>query len=240
MSHILGGNRDVRKALAILYMAEKGRHSTVDLIGTSFTVSDSTLFGAVNDDYVSRELEWYESRSRYVKDIPGGPPKIWQQVADMDGMINSNYGFLLFDQGNGAQYANVVAALRENPNTRRAIAIYTRPEMHEDAIAFGMDDFICTNAVHYRIVRDQLHVIVQMRSNDAVFGFRNDYAWQCYVQDLLVAELRPYYPQLQAGDIVWQTASLHVYRRHYYLLEQFIETGEYALPLRSMKEPDSV
>lgn len=227
-------NALVRTAFALLRKAQSDDEPVLDLIGTSFTVTGPTLFGAVNEDYVDRELEWYMSRSLNVKDIPGGPPKIWRQVADSDGLINSNYGYLLFSPANGMQYQNVLAELRANQDSRRAVAIYTRPEMHYDATAFGMNDFICTNAVHYRIRKNELHVVVQMRSNDAVFGFRNDYAWQSYVQNMLVADLHSEYPNLQPGDIVWQTASLHVYRRHFYLVDHFIETGEYDQPLKSM------
>jgi thymidylate synthase len=51
-----------------------------------------------------------------------------------------------------------------------------------------------------------------MRSNDAVFGYKNDYAWQKHVLQELVNELGWYN---QIGDIYWNVASLHVYERHF-------------------------
>jgi thymidylate synthase len=53
----------------------------------------------------------------------------------------------------------------------------------------GMSDFMCTNAVTY-IIRDHLvHANVQMRSNDCIFGYRNDRAWQLHVLKMLVDDL---------------------------------------------------
>ena len=51
------------------------------------------------------------------------------------------------------------------------------------------NDFICTNAVSYYIRNSKLETVVQMRSNDAWAGYRNDYAWQLHVRDKLLQEL---------------------------------------------------
>lgn len=198
-------------------------NGTIEIIGSSFIVDTPTLFGEVNEDYVKRELEWYLSQSLSVEDIPGGAPKIWQQVASSGGLINSNYGYLMFSPGNYDQYDNVLEQLRaQRGYGRRAVAIYTRPRMHWDWQANGMSDFVCTNAVNYYERDGKLHAVVQMRSNDAVFGFRNDYAWQQYVLGLLAHDLG-----CEMGDIVWQAASLHIYARHYHLIEEYSSTGSF-------------
>jgi thymidylate synthase len=97
--------------------------------------------------------------------------------------------------------------------------------MHYDYNKDGMSDFICTNAVHYEIRNNQLNVIVQMRSGDGVFGYKNDYAWQKYIQIKLLSELTWEYPKLELGQIIWQVASFHIYERHFYLVDNFIQTG---------------
>ena len=78
-----------------------------------------------------------------------------------------------------------------------------------------MAGFMCTNAVQYLIRDDKLHAIVNMRSNDVVYGFKNDYAWQEYVALQLCDELAT-----QLGDIVWNVGSLHIYERHFHLIKQ--------------------
>jgi thymidylate synthase len=61
-----------------------------------------------------------------------------------------------------------------------------------------------------------------MRSNDAVFGFRNDLAWQKYLLDYVAGEIG-----VEPGLITWQPGSIHIYARHYHLLDHFILTGEF-------------
>lgn len=184
-----------------------------ELIGTSFIADEETIFGQPDGDYIERELLWYASRSLRIDDIPGKIPQIWKDIASVHGEVNSNYGYLLHSEENGSQFDHVLEKLRTQPDTRQAVAIYTRPSMHTDATRDGMRDFVCTNAVNYFIREGKLEAVVQMRSNDVVFGYRNDYAWQSAVQTRLAVELG-----VVSGPITWQAASLHVYPRHHHLI----------------------
>lgn len=218
--------QEVRDTIANRYRKEKFVNGTVEIIGESFIADEPLIFGKVNEDYVARELEWYLSESLNINDIRGRVPRIWQEHASNEGYINSNYGFLALSAGNGAQYLNVFTKLMTDPDTRQATMIYTRPTMHADWNHDGMSDFVCTNTVQYLIRDNKLHAIVQMRSNDIVFGYRNDYAWQTYIRDQLLMDLQSFdYPHLEAGKIYWNAASLHIYERHYKLLDEYIETG---------------
>ena len=193
------------------FVIDKSGVKTIEMIGATFEADEQTIFGAVDHDYVDREIEWYKSQSLYVKDIPGKTPAIWEQIASDDGKINSNYGWAIYSEYNGYQYHNVLDELAERPNSRRAVMIYTRPTMWEDYKQDGMSDFMCTNAVQYMIRDDQLVAIVQMRSNDVVFGYRNDFAWQNHVANQLSKDLRlKTWPK-----IIWNVGNLHVYERHF-------------------------
>ena len=82
------------------------------------------------------------------------------------------------------------------------------------------NDFICTNAVTYYIRDNILHAVVQMRSNDVVFGYKNDYAWQRYVLNKLKDDLNSMQDNLiEEGHIIWQVQNLHVYERHFHLVK---------------------
>lgn len=194
-------------------------NGTIELVGASFIANENSIFGKVNEDYVRRELNWYLSGSLNVNDIEEPIPAIWKAVADNKGFINSNYGWCINSSANGSQYRNVVSTLRKDINSRQAIFIYTRPTMHTDASTNSRRDFMCTNTVQ-AIVRDkQLNLIVNMRSNDAVFGYKNDLAWHKYVMHTLVRALRESY-EIYEGRIYWQTGSLHVYERHFGLIDE--------------------
>ena len=209
---------DIRERLKSLlyfkdFVTDKTGVKMLEIVGANFVADEPAIFGTPNEDYISRELEWYESMSLNVNDIPGGPPAIWKQVADKDGLINSNYGWCIWSKDNNFQYNNVVNELRANPESRRAIMIYTNPRMWFKYKENGRSDFMCTNTVQYMIRGGKLHSVVQMRSNDVVFGYKNDYAWQKHVLDKLSLEL-----EVPAGDIYWNVGSLHVYERHFNLV----------------------
>ncbi len=61
---------------------------------------------------------------------------------------------LIFSEDNVSQYQNVLQELGENPDSRRANMIYTRPHIWLDYYIDGMNDFICTNSVQY-FIRDK-------------------------------------------------------------------------------------
>ena len=201
----------INELAAKKFVTDKTGVKTIEMLGATFEADEPTIFGEVNEDYVERELEWYKSMSLYVEDIPGKTPVIWQQVASTEGKINSNYGWAIWHEDNGLQYQNVVRELTTNPNSRRAVMIYTRPSMWTDYNEDGMSDFMCTNAVQYMIRDEQLVAVVQMRSNDVVFGYNNDYAWQWYIANQLSDELKlKTWPK-----IIWHVGNLHVYERHF-------------------------
>lgn len=225
---------EIRQEFARLYkekkfVTDKSGVKTVEIMGASFWANSPMIFGEVNEDYVKRELEWYKSQSLNVNDIPGGPPAIWKQVADSDGMINSNYGWCVYSSENNDQFYNVVTELEDRPDSRRAIMIYTRPTMWGDHNKNGRSDFMCTNTVQYLLRNGRVHAIVSMRSNDAWAGYRNDYAWQLHVLEEVVQELRYRGKYYERGEIMWNAGSLHIYERQFYLLEHYLKTRELSI-----------
>lgn len=133
----------VKKLINEDFIIDKFGGRVIEIIGATFKVNKDLIFGAVNEDYVKRELEWYESQSLYVQDIPGDTPKIWEAVANKNGEINSNYGWCIFSNDNYHQYEKVLDKLLKNTLDRQAVMIYTRPSMHEDSKYLGMSDFMC-------------------------------------------------------------------------------------------------
>ena len=107
--------------------------------------------------------------------------------------------------------------------------INTRPSIWVEAFEHDKNDFICTNAVTYYIRNGSIHAVVQMRSNDVVYGYKNDYAWQLHVLKELTEEYNTCYlsnaadadyrREMEVGDIIWQVQNLHVYERHFHLVK---------------------
>jgi len=193
----------------------------LEIINASFVADEPAIFGEPNEDWHQRELQWYLSQSLNIRDIPEPIPVIWKQVASSKGQINSNYGWCIFSQENGHQYINALNALTRDRYTRQAVMIYNRPSMHNDWNSDGMRDFLCTHSTHLLVRGDYLHYIVNMRSNDAVFGYKGDYAWHCFVHKKAQKDLQKQYPNLQLGPLHWNAGSLHVYPRHHHLVFSF-------------------
>ena len=208
---------DIRDEFRRLKDEGKTVGNTIEIVNAQFVANEPTIFGKRNEDYIEAELEWYKSKSLNVNDlfeIYGKEVAIWKAVANPDGFINSNYGWCVYSIGNGQQYRNVRVELSKNPDSRRAVMYYTRPWMHSHATQDGMNDHICTTHCVYRIIGGYLEASVYMRSNDAVFGFINDLAWQRYVHFELAKDLG-----VKIGPITWNAASLHIYDRHWSLIE---------------------
>ena len=210
--------KDIKQQFEDMYINQEFNDSgLLEILGASFIADSSSIFGEPNEEYIKKEIMWYNSKSRNVYDMHN-PPQVWKDVATKDGRINSNYGWCIYADENHQQYFNVLETLKKNPNSRQGTMIYTRPTMHSDSCVDGMKDFMCTNTVSYFIRNNKLSCVVQMRSNDIVYGYKNDYAWQLHVLVKLAKDL-----SVEVGDIHWQVSSLHMYPRHFKLLDSYTD-----------------
>ena len=120
--------------------------------------------------YAKAEWKWYLSGDRNIKrlgEIYGKVPEIWKRMADVDGNVNSNYGW---QWKRNDQIDYVIDLLINQPDTRQA-AITILDMKEHDTFTF---DTPCTYAVQFTIVDNKLNMSVVMRSNDLWFGFCND------------------------------------------------------------------
>jgi thymidylate synthase len=67
-----------------------------------------------------------------------------------------------------------------------------------------------------------------MRSNDAIFGFMNDFVWHCHVYEKLLKDIQKIYPEVTSSEdgIIWNASSFHIYERHFKLLDTLCTLGE--------------
>lgn len=205
------------------FTTDKTGAKTIEMLGASFIADEPSIFGTPVQSYIDAELAWYHSMSTNIYDIHGeekDPPQAWKYSASKQGEINSNYGNLLFSEKYYGQYFRAIEELGRNPDSRRAQMIYNRPSMWVEFNENGKNDFICTNAQTFYIRNGKLHMVSQMRSNDVVFGYKNDYAWAQYLMDHAVESLSEQFGvHVEKGDLYWQVMNLHVYSRHFDLVK---------------------
>ena len=209
------------------FVTDRTGQKTIEMLGATFLADEPAIFGTPNESYIEIEKAWYESQSTNVNWITDtynrNVPEAWKYAANTYGEINSNYGHIIYSDKYHHQFGRVLDELLTNKDGRRATMVYTRPSIWEEYNEDGKNDFICTNAVTYYIRDNWLQSVVQMRSNDVVFGYKNDYAWQLYVLEQLVKDYNDCkengVPELKAGDLIWQVQNLHVYERHFHLVK---------------------
>ena len=224
-----------RELAAERFTTDKTGAKTIEYLGASFIADEEAIFGKPAPKYIKAELDWYESQSTNINDIHGDekePPQAWQYSANDVGEINSNYGHIVYSDKYFNQYRNALNELLQNPDSRRAQMVYNRPSIWAEYNENGKSDFICTNAQTFYIRDGKLHMVSQMRSNDVVFGYKNDYAWAQYLMDKFVKEYNieaadnnmntfgsSPISTISKGDLIWQVQNLHVYDRHFSLVE---------------------
>ena len=87
---------------------------TIEILGASFYANEDHIFGVPSQEYIQKEIDWYESQSSNINDIYGEEreaPQAWGYAANKHGEINSNYGLLIFSEKYGNQYNRVFSEL---------------------------------------------------------------------------------------------------------------------------------
>ena len=208
------------------------------LYSVEWLADRDSMIGSVNKDWVRRELAWFNSGSDALMDMEAPVPALFQACAGTDGKVNSAYGHILFSDditmfGDTLFTLAVDAFVRKGKETRQSVAIISDRDIHYLSQHNGRNDFICTNALNFMIDQhDRLHIIAQMRSMDAVFGYRADYSMWDSLMDQMLGAMSLEYPELQRGDITFQVANLHVYPRHFALLEDVADDIEQRIQRR--------
>jgi thymidylate synthase len=193
----------------------------LELLFQQFEIEDPTAlminFQArkFSSDYATAEWLWYLSANPCVNNI-GKLAKIWLQIQDANGEAESNYGCYL-----KPQWKWTIDELLKDRDTRRATIVVNQP-YHKGKNKL---DYPCTHYLHFFIRNDRLHLGVNMRSNDVVFGFCNDVFTFCMFQQLMLNELNTRGAKISLGSYHHHAGSLHLYERHFAMSKNILEEG---------------
>ena len=170
--------------------------------------------------YAIAEWLWYLSRDRQVKNI-GKFADVWNQIQDAKGECESNYGEYMFELQHNAhrpQWEWAMEELLSDRDTRRATITINQP-YHKWK---NNKDYTCTQYIHFFIRDNKLHLGVNMRSNDAVYGFCNDVWTFCMFQQLMLNDLNALGANVELGSYYHQAGSYHVYEKHWNMMDKII------------------
>lgn len=167
-----------------------------------------------NFKYFMGELSWYLSKDNHIEWI-NKFSSFWQSLANDAGTVNSNYGTLLF----GEQLQWALDSLKKDENTRQAICFVNGPRFQYE----GNKDFVCTMYINFWIRNNELHMKVQMRSNDIFYGLTYDAPFFAFLQQTMHYWLKETYPELILGKYIHSADNVHYYEKHYKLAQDIIK-----------------
>jgi len=161
------------------------------------------------------EFCWHVSGSDDVRFIEYYARR-WKEFAENGSTVRGScYGHRIFNPGadGRSQWQRICELLRKDINSRRAILIFH--EQGSDLLA--EKDIPCASTMQFLVRDSQLHAIVFMRSNDAIWGLPYDVFLFTMFQELLACELN-----LPLGTYTHVVGSLHIYERHFAQAERIV------------------
>ena len=183
--------------------------------------------------YACAEILWYLSGRGEIKMIEAYAPsyknfaekgiaygaygKRWK---NSPGFVKENTVF--FHPNGNDQLEAVIHLLKNKPNTRQAIMTCWDSGDLLHAIIGDHKDLPCTVSLKFYVRNGKLHLIVDMRSNDAWLGLPYDIFCFTTLQRIVAAECK-----LQLGTYIHQAGSEHIYEKNYEKINKILENHSF-------------
>ena len=133
----------------------------------------------------------------------------------MTGMFNGNNQFK-------NQWDFAKQQLINDKDTRQALIFVSGPDVQFD----NNKDFICTLNYIFNIEDNKLHLTVNRRSQDLLFGIPYDAVFEFLLMEKMLKELSRYYPNLQLGSYTMFANNVHIYERNFEIFKKIDEHPE--------------
>lgn len=166
------------------------------------------------------EFAWHVSGSNTL-DFITYYAKQWKNFST-DGKVieRSCYGHKIFKKDNfgNSQWTRLIELLKKEPFSRRAVLDIYESDNGNDYFA---KDVACVSTAQFLIRNNKLDVIVNMRSNDLIWGLPYDIYLFTMLQELLSLEL-----DVELGKYYHNVGSMHIYDRHFDLAKEMLEENQ--------------
>lgn len=150
-------------------------------------------------NYAFNEAVWYMMRTRDPEYIVKYA-KLWDQMRDENGMVNSNYGYQISHNN------NIFERIDELARTKRTTFMIVSEDNY-----YLQHDTVCNNVIDLHLHDDKLNITVTTRSLDLTFGLPYDmFAAQAFGYMILRAFKRDRY---KLGTLTFRVVNMHIYER---------------------------
>jgi len=181
-----------------------------------------------NFKYFLGELAWYLRKDNHANFISNFS-SFWKKLKNPNGTINSNYGKLILND----QMNWVVNTLKIDKYSRQAIVYLGNRKMHQPKNR----DFICTQYINFFIRNNQLHMKVQMRSNDLIYGVTYDAPFFALIHQTIYLNLLSKYKDLEIGNYYHCSDNTHFYEKHENVINKIVKDDNNEIYKMELKEP---
>lgn len=196
--------------------------NTKELIGVNFVISKPSMRKKDMLQFLFKEdadnIEKY-CEQEYLDRInreglnPGNSYKIrldlWQSL--MSKKDGEKFDYTYSERINyHTQLDNAISALKDDEHSRRAMIMIFRPEDTDESTGFATR-IPCSISYQFLIRNNKLMVIYYIRSNDYFKHFAIDIWLANAIQEYIVEQLKPTYPNLKVGSLNYYCGSFHAY-----------------------------
>lgn len=185
---------------------------------------------------IIHELLWFLKGSSNISYLKENGVSIWDEWADENGDLGPVYGvqwrsWPKADGGTIDQIANVVHAIRTNPDSRRLIVTAWNPaEVDEMALP------PCHCLFQFYVANGKLSCQLYQRSCDIFLGVPFNIASYALLTHMVAAQC-----DLGVGDFVWTGGDCHIYDNHIEQVKLQLSREPRPYPkLRILRKPESI
>lgn len=185
---------------------------------------------------VVHELLWFlsgDTNTRYLKE---NGVSIWDEWADENGELGPVYGsqWRAWETPSGQridQIANVVEAIKNNPDSRRHIV-----SAWNVAEIDNMKLPPCHFVFQFYVGNGKLSCMLTMRSVDTFLGLPFNIASYALLTHMVAQQCG-----LEPGEFVWSGGDVHIYSNHMEQVQTQLQREPYELPTLEIKrKPESI
>jgi thymidylate synthase len=187
---------------------------------------------------IACELLWFLKGDTNIRWLQEQGVHIWDKWADSAGDLGPIYGYQWrywpsASQGYIDQIQQVVAQLKDNPNSRRiVVSTWNVDDLPDEAISPQENVFMgnmalapCHCLFQFYVANRRLSCQVYQRSCDTFLGVPYNIASYALLTHLIAQQC-----DLMVGDLIWTGGDVHLYLNHLEQAKEQLHRGYYPLP----------
>lgn len=185
---------------------------------------------------VVHELLWFLRGETNISYLKEHGVRIWDEWADENGNLGPVYGsqWRAWETPDGRtidQIANVVEAIKNNPDSRRhLVSAWNVAEIDNMKLP------PCHFVFQFYVANGKLSCMLTMRSVDTFLGLPFNIASYALLTHMMAQQCN-----LEVGDFIWSGGDVHIYSNHLEQVHTQLQREPYPLPKLVIKrKPDSI